>query len=139
MHPVYTGNTFLVELCGIPYGFAKVQGLKMTAEFTPVREGGLNDRVHMLPAPAQQNGKIVFEEGWCGGDVKFKAGSYISECISIQVIDTNGHVAGEFVINDAVVESWELSDLNAMESVVVVRRLTLIHSGIREAFNGSYI
>lgn len=136
MEPL-TGMRFDVVIGPYILGFSKVQGLKSQVMLTPIREGGVNDRVHMLPAPVQQNGKAVFERGWRGftslESFLLKPGKRIDMDVAVVVYNEWNIPAGELrLLAPVVVESWELGDISAKDSAVIVKRLTLIHSGIKE-------
>ena len=60
--------TFRVFLGVMEFGFSKVSGLGREAETTVYQEGGINDRVHVLRAPAKTPGTLRMERGAYAGE-----------------------------------------------------------------------
>lgn len=104
-------------------------------EFTPIQEGGLNDDVHMLPAPIQQRNKVIFERGWYPlplDRLYMRPGRRIDPGITIITLGEKMLPGGGFFLYSPIVESWELSDMDAMTSAVMIKKFTVLCSRMED-------
>lgn len=125
--------SFNVSIGPLLIGFSKVSGLKSQLSFEQIPEGGLNDRVHSLYAPNREPQRITFEKG--AYDIKFSVfempvGARIFVPVTIMIMDDNGNPGKILAVENPILESWEISDLSANHSEVLVNKLTFLHSGI---------
>lgn len=128
----YLNNgVFSVKLYGMELSFSRVSGIGGTQEFDTYPEGGGGPV--LLPKPRTSAGTLTFERGmtsekWAGSAC-FTAGVAIND-IEISVIK-NGAVIQSYEVDDAIVTAWELGELNALASGVLIKKFTLSHTGIR--------
>lgn len=59
---------FHVRLGPLEFGFSKASGLQREAEPVTYQEGGLNDRIHVLPGPVKNCGTLRLERGAYAGE-----------------------------------------------------------------------
>lgn len=145
-------------------GFTSVEGLNMSTEMIPYREGGWNTNPHKMPGltdfspvtmssgvfpnrPVLWNmAKMMFSVQWGQGTLEVDS-DYRFDAI-IRVFDhpvTTGagaSVQGDisrpmlaFKLFDAWVANIGFSGLNAMENSIMVNQLTLHHEGMAVWFN----
>lgn len=145
-------------------GFTSVEGLNMSTEMIPYREGGWNTNPHKLPGmtdfspvtmssgvfytkPGMWNvAKNMFAVQWGNGTIT--KGQDFRFDVIIRVFDhpitkgvgsaTNGRTDGPALIYklyNAWVANVAYSGLNAMDNAVLVQQLTLHHEGLDTIFN----
>lgn len=128
----YLNNgVFTVTLYGMELSFARVSGIGGSQEFDTYVEGG--GGLVILPKPKTSAGTLTFERGvtsekWAGSAC-FTAGVAVSG-VEINVIK-NGSVIQSYEVEDAIVTAWELGELNALASGVLIKKFTLSHTGIK--------
>lgn len=128
----YLNNgVFSVTLYGMELSFARVSGIGGTQEFDTYAEGGAG--VVILPKPKTSAGTLTFERGvtsekWAGSAC-FTVGVAVSG-VEISIIK-HGSVIQSYEVDDAIVTAWELGELNALASGVLIKKFTLSHNGIK--------
>ena len=128
----YLNNgVFSVTLYGMELSFSRVSGLGGTQEFETYPEGGAG--LVILPKPKTSAGTLTFERGitseeWAGSAC-FTAGVAVSG-IEISVMK-HGKVIQSYEVEDAVITAWELGELNALASGVLIKKFTVSHNGIK--------
>ena len=121
--------TFRVFLGVMEFGFSKVSGLGGEAETTIYQEGGVNDRVHVLRAPAKAPGTLRMERGAYAGEFFpfYLAGERLGQPMRIEVRSPeNPQTLGKFyTLTGLVVKKWEAGELDALRSTVLIDRFEL--------------
>ena len=111
--------------------FQEVQGLSVDIDTEDFKEGGENRFVHKLPTRAKYS-DLVLKRGmligsglvlWCRNAIESFNFQPTNLTIMLQNED-HVPVAGWYVVN-AYPIAWSVSDLNAMESKVVVESIKL--------------
>ena len=128
----YVNNSvFTVSIYGIELSFSKVSGLGGKAEFDTYVEGG--GRMHLLPKPRSAPGSITFEKGISVVDKKtagiFVPGIEISDVLI--TLKKNNTIIETYYIETAMVETWELGDLDAISPGVAIKKFSISHTGIK--------
>ncbi len=128
----YVNNSvFDVQIAGITLSFSKISGIGGTAEYDTYVEGG--GMMHLLAKPKTSAGTVVFEKGISVLD-KMTAGILVPGTavgdITIQLMK-HQEVAERYYIENGFITGWELGELDAMQSAVAVKRITVAHTGIR--------
>lgn len=69
------------------FGFSRISGLQRASETFRYQEGGLNDRVHILPGPARNSGVLRLERGAYFGEYFpfYLAGERLSCPVTVEV------------------------------------------------------
>lgn len=128
----YLNNgVFTVTLYGMELSFARVSGIGKSQEFDTYAEGGAG--IVILPKPKTSAGTLTFERGvtsekWAGSAC-FTVGTAVSG-VEIGVIK-NGAVIQRYEVEDAIITAWELGELSALASGVLINKFTLSHNGLK--------
>jgi len=134
MAELLTTFRFKVLLDQHEYGFSKISGLKRERSTFTVREGGLNDRVHVFPAPAAACGTICLERGSYSGEVFpfYMAGESLKVPMRVEVWDPTGRKNIEkcYTLTGLVVRKWEAGELNALENALLIDRFELDYESL---------
>ena len=111
------------------YGFSKISGLRRERENFTIQEGGLNDRVYVLPGPTKRGGTVVLERGVYSGEYFpfYLVGEYIPNSMTIELWDQQENAKQKKVYRlvNLVVKSWEAGDLDASQNQVFIDRMEL--------------
>jgi len=118
--------TFRVRLGQQEYGFSKVSGLSREAEIITYQEGGLNDRVHVLPGPVKNPGVLRLERGAYAGEgfPFYLAGERLSQPMRIEA-GSPGMRGKAYVLTGLMVKKWEAGELDAQQNTLLIDRFDL--------------
>lgn len=132
----YRAYNFLVEIEGIlAGGFSEVSGLELSTEVERLREGGVNDRVHVLPKWTTQS-DLVLKKGQTDMDLLWNwyadvtAGKVERKNGSIYLLDDQGLPAMWWDFFEAYPIKWSGPTFNASSNAVAFTSLTLAHHGL---------
>ena len=124
------GAVFRVSFFGLELGFSRVSGLGGSVEYDSYLEGG--GRMHLLYRPSTSAGTITLEKGVSAVDQKalqlFQPGVQISG-LTIE-LQKNGRTVESYYIESGMLVSWQLGDLDALSSALVIKAFTIAHTGI---------
>jgi len=100
-----------------------------------LKEGGVNDYVHVLQKPYTSPHKLIFERGVCESDILSKltpllVGKKLPFSGIISVKDYRGETIASYSFKDPIILRWEIGDLDALENKVLLEKLEVAHSGI---------
>ncbi|MDR1735342.1 MAG: phage tail protein [Oscillospiraceae bacterium] len=123
---------FAVMIRGSALGFRSISGIKLSASFEPLQVGGQNDAPVMLAIPVKEPGKLVMERGVspAGALSNFRPGEKIADEMQIDILNENGEASVSYSVASPVVESIELSKLDAQDSSVLIETFSVFHGGI---------
>lgn len=118
--------------------FQEVSGLNMSLETKEVVEGGRNDYTHHLPVRAKYN-ELVLSRGLItkGSDISnwitntIQGGlreQIITKTITLHLLNEKASPLSTWTFNNAFPVKWEISNLNAERSSLVIERLTFKYS-----------
>ena len=128
MNPL-AAYTFRVWIGQTEYGFSKVSGLSREAEATVYREGGLNNRVHVLPGMVKNPGLLRLERGaYVGKKFPFYlAGERLSETLRIDIRPPGGFLekGKVYALTGLWVKKWEAGELNALQNTLLIDQFEL--------------
>ena len=126
---------FRVRLGEEEYGFSKVSGLRRARENFTYQEGGLNDRVHILPGPTKQGGTLRLERGvYTGEHIPFYlVGERIPDSMTVELYDQQGKDRKKktYRLIGLVVRSWEVGELDASQNQILIDRMELDYEFLR--------
>lgn len=132
----YRAYNFLVEIEGIiAGGFTEVSGLEVETKVQRIKEGGINDRVHILPERTEQS-DLILKKGQTDVDLLW---DWYSDVIvgkverkngSIYLLDDQGIPAMWWDFTEAYPIKWAGPTLNAQGNTVAFQSLTLVHHGL---------
>ena len=128
------GYKFQVFINNIRMGFSKVTNIEESIETEPLQEGGVNDRVYSLRKPVSTERSLVFERGMGSRGLvmtmltlRFAVGQRIPQDILILVCDRTGTITHIYQVHGAVVKKCSVSDLDAMNSEVLIERFEIAY------------
>ena len=115
-------------------GFKSVKGVKITSTYEPLMVGGKNNGPVLLPLPNKEPGRLTLEHGKTLKDriFWFNMRHTLDAEVKVMVFDENMQEAAMYFIKNAVIESIELGDLNALASEVLIESVTILYSSIQE-------
>ena len=132
----YRAYNFLVEIEGIiAGGFTEVSGLEVSTEVERITEGGLNDRVHILPKRTSQS-DLILKKGQTDFDMLWAwysdviAGKVERKNGSVYLLDDQGIPAMWWDFLEAYPIKWSGPTLNAQGNSVAFQSVTLVHHGL---------
>lgn len=118
---------FRVRIGDKEFGFSKVSGLQREAEPVIYQEGGLNDRVHVLPGPVKSCGTVHLERGaYAGRPLPFyMVGRRLEESMRIEIWNESGTKleGGVYVLVGLAVRKFEAGEMDALQNTVLINRL----------------
>ncbi|MDE6590010.1 MAG: phage tail protein [Oscillospiraceae bacterium] len=124
--------TFRVWLGQEEYGFSKVSGLGRESEATVYQEGGLNNRVHVLPGVVKHPGVLRLERGaYVGKGFPFYlAGERLGETLRIDVrppLPSKGEAqkGKVYALTGLWVKKWEVGGLDALQDTLLIDQFEL--------------
>lgn len=142
--PPLVGNQYFKVYFGpTPISFSRVSNVQHRVEHEDLVEGGLNQYVHVLTKTNSQSGTITLEKGVIAEDLAtktlratlFMPGRRILLPIVITLYHRTDNAwvpARSWGVEDGIVTSCELSELDGMGSQVAVEKLEISHSGLLE-------
>lgn len=111
------------------FGFSKVSGLQREAEPVTYQEGGLNDRIHVLPGTVKSCGTVHLERGVYAGEYFpfYLAGEPLPLPMRIEVKNPNNRfmISKVYTLTGIVVKKWEAGELDAQQGMVFIDRFDL--------------
>lgn len=120
---------------GIDAGFQEVSGLEVEQEFEEIKEGGMNDWIHRVPARIKYN-NLTLKRGmapsgsglvsWC--QQLFNRANHLGtpqrkENIDVELMNEKGECVRMWSFVDAYPVKWSLDNLNSMESKLAIESI----------------
>ncbi len=123
---------FIVKIKGKKLGFRSISGIKMSAAFEPLQVGGQNNYPTMLAVPVKEAGKLVMERGasTIAALSDFTVGKKVADSMEIEIQKEDGKKGVSYSVTAPLLESIELSKLDAQDSSVLIETFSVYHSGI---------
>lgn len=127
---------FHVRIGDMEFGFSKVSGLQRESEPFTYQEGGLNDRVHVLPGPVKNCGTLHMERGaYAGEDFPFYlVGQKLSAALRLEIWNEANSKLGNkiYTLTGLVIKKFEAGELDATQNTLLIDRFDLSyeHMGI---------
>lgn len=120
---------FHIRLGVLELGFSKASGLRREAEPVTYREGGLNDRVHVLPGPVKNCGTLHLERGAYAGEYFpfYLVGEKLSVPLRLEIWnEANSMFGGKvYTLTGLVVKKFEVGEMDASQNVLLIDRFDL--------------
>lgn len=120
---------FHVWLGNDEFGFSKLSGLAREIETVTYQEGGLNDRVHVLPGPTKNCGTVRLERGVYNGSSfpLYEIGKRLTVPLRIEIWkEDNPRRGGQVIsLHGLVIKKWEVGDLDAQTNALLIDRFEL--------------
>lgn len=136
MAQIKRATNFRFHVSGGPLGsgtgFTRVSGLSEALEFIEYREGNTEDNTrHLLPG-IHSGGEVSLERGVTGDssmkswfDETKKTGPPAGKSIVVKMFDHYGQAIRDVTLHECVPVGYEMSDLNAGSSEVLMETLKL--------------
>jgi phage tail-like protein len=129
---------FWIEMKSIVVAeFHECSGLRLERAVETIEEGGVNDRVHLLPGRNKYS-NIVLKYGVMHSDELWKwyqegllDGKVQRINFTILLRDVKGDVAKRWSVEDAFPVKWEGPSLNVEGNQVAVETLEIAHHGLK--------
>lgn len=120
---------FHVRLGVLEFGFTKASGLRREAEPVTYQEGGLNDRVHVLPGPVKNCGTLHLERGAYAGEYFpfYLVGEKLGVPLRLEIWnEANSMFGGKvYTLTGLVVKKFEAGEMDASQNVLLIDRFDL--------------
>lgn len=120
---------FHVRVGQTELGFSRVAGLQRTRDTFTYQEGGLNDRVHLLPGPVKTAGTLRLERGAYFGEYFpfYLVGERLDMPVTVEVWAERPRPmpAKTYTLTGVVVQKWEVGDLDAMQNALLIDKFEL--------------
>lgn len=130
-----TGSEFEVSLDSEKVNFSKLTNIVSRVEYDTYAEGGNNGEVLIFPKHKQSPDTIIFEKG-ISEDSSGSFFSSIREGMSIKnvmiYVKHNGRTVRALCFDRGIVISKELSVIDARSNEILIERMEIAHSGLRE-------
>lgn len=110
-------------------GFSRVSGLQRERETFTYQEGGLNDRVRLLPGPARNAGTLRLERGVYYGEYFpfYLEGERLDVPVTVEVWAERPQPkpAKIYTLTGVIIKKWEVGDLDAMQNAILIDKFEL--------------
>lgn len=130
-----TGTEFDVRFDLIKVSFAKVTNIGSRIEYDTFLEGGRNDCPIYLQKPKTKPDTIIFEKGLHTGITsnifgKIKEGTRVNNVMIF--VKHNKKTNRILYFDSGIVLSKEFSAMDAMNNTVLIEKIEIAHSGLKE-------
>lgn len=133
-----TNNKFIVTIGPLLTSFAKISGIGRSIEYESKEEGGSNEFVHLIKKNSNlQSNTLILEKGVgrinplvLSEDGMIRVGERLSMPGTIVILNSNNDISKIYGFEDIVIVKWEISQLDAQSSEVLIDKVELIHSGL---------
>lgn len=127
---------FHVRLGLLEFGFSRVSGLQQSRETITYQEGGLNDRVHVLPGPVKSCGTIRLERGIYFGEYVpfYLVGERLNCPMRVELWTTSAPIpllGKVYTLTGLVVKHWEVGELDALQNALAIDHFELDYESMQ--------
>lgn len=115
--------------------FSKISGLETSVELEQFGIGGKNDSPYCAVKANASPGKIILEKGICISDQSienWRPGLYLGGDLEIFVgfNRSSGSFSQSYCITGGYITRWEVTELDAMGSDILIDKFEITHMGI---------
>ncbi|MBQ6886975.1 MAG: phage tail protein [Lachnospiraceae bacterium] len=125
---------FMVFLGPLKVSCAKVSGVENVLDTTTVSEGGVNDRVYTLEAPAKTEKTLILERGSClslnAAEFILVPGYRFTTDIIVFVLDIEQIPRFVYSFSGCYVKKVKYGDLDASRSEVLMERVEIAYETV---------
>ena len=129
-----TTYNFMVFLGPVWMRCSKVPGIERKIDTTTVSEGGVNDRVYTLDAPATSERTLILERGVCQtltpAEIMLIPGYRFATDILIFVLDVEQVPHFIYTFSGCYVKKVSYGDLDASKSEILIERVELSYETV---------
>ncbi|MEF9915820.1 MAG: phage tail protein [Lachnospiraceae bacterium] len=129
-----TKFNFLVYIDLHPFGFTKISNISHSIDYETIKEGGVNDMVHLVKKPKETPDKVVLEKGLSLGllhDKPIQVGITLAKGILI-IIMKNGKPRMELFCDTCMVTKWEYDGFDATSNQMAIKKIEIAYNGFKE-------
>ena len=129
---ILTNNNFIVTLNLSVFSFSKVTNITGKIETEAFEEGGYNESPRIFKKQKTSLDTLVLEKGiqTSGNDSSIKIGTPINAGAILVV--HNGNISKVYGFEYGLITKWEIGELNALSSDILIRRVEISHTGLVE-------
>lgn len=130
------GYEFEVQLgLFIKMNFTKISNMTSNGDFDVMGDGGNNSRMFFASKPHRTPDTMTFHKGWATGLANtalsfLEPGMKISEILIL--VKKNGWLKKSFYIEQGILTRITYSDLDAMNSSIIIKSMEIAHTGLKE-------
>lgn len=133
-----SNNKFIVTIGPLLTSFSKISGISKSVDYETREEGGRNDFVHVIRKNTNIQSNILTLEKGVGrfnplilsSNGMIKMGTKIPLPGTIIVLNNYNVISKVYGFEDIRIMKWEVSELDAKGSEILLDRVELIHSGL---------
>lgn len=131
-----SGYEFEVQLgIALSVSFSKVRNLSYQGDVEVLADGGDNERMYFAAKQRRHPDRTVFERGWQTGLTSMIM-SYLTPGLTIKgiliLVKRNGSLKKTFYIEEGIISRVTFSDLDALNSNIIIKSMELVHTGVTE-------
>lgn len=126
------GYKFYVFIGPLSLAFNKISGIEQNYNYETIQEGGVNDRVTLVPGIIQQPSTLHLENGGMTISVLEMTQCFNSSPKEVLILlcTASGKITNVIDIDDAVVSKVSIGDLDANDSSVVITNIEMSYTGM---------
>ena len=128
-HDPLSAYNFHVRLGVMEFGFSRASGLQRESEPVTYQEGGLNDRVHVLPGPVKNCGTLHLERGAYAGEYFpfYLVGEKLAVPLRLEIWnEANSMLGGKvYTMTGLVVKKFEVGEMDAAQNTLLIDRFDI--------------
>ena len=139
-----SSNRFSVTIGPITMSFSKIKNISKQIQYDVLKEGGVNDYVHIMQKAYSQPHKLVLEKGL--GDssimsmlVPALVGKKLPFPGTINIKNSKGDNVATYTFDSPIIVKWQLGELNALENKVLIESMEIVHNGISANIIGNLL
>lgn len=129
-----TTYNFLVFFGPLKVSCSRVSGVESVQDTITISEGGVNDHVYTLPAPAATEKTLILERSSCSGlDVAkliFTPGYRCTTDILVFVLDIERMPQFFYSFSGCYVKKVQYGDLDAAKSELILERVEITYESV---------
>ena len=141
MYGVMHNANFILAIGQELLSFSKVSNISRALDYDSFVEGGLNGRVRSFVKPKQQQETLTLEKGVgisrsldmdAYEKLGLRPGGRIKQAVTLIVVGEDDFEDRYYSFDEGVVVKWEVGNLDALGSEVLIERFEIAHSGLEE-------
>ena len=130
------GYEFEVQLgMFITINFMKISNMSSAGEFDVRADGGNNERMFFSAKPHRTPDTLTFHKGW-SSSLASMALSFLTPGLKIEgimiMVKKDGKLKKSFYIEQGILTRVSFSDLDAMNSSIIIKTMEIAHTGLKE-------
>lgn len=120
---------FHVRVGLLEFGFSKASGLQRESKPITYQEGGLNDRIHVLPGPVSNCGTLRLERGAYAGEnfPFYLVGEKLAVPLRLEIWNEANSLPGGkvYTLTGLIVRKFEVGEMDAVRNMLLIDRFDI--------------